>query len=135
MTLFPSGPGNQVVGLVDSGEVNGRQPVTDDVSITGAELASAQRQHRLLFATPELQTPVHLSGGYRVTLRLASDKPAANLSVWLVSLPWIDGATITRTSSAAAGPTPRTPTRSGPRSPWSRTASSTSPSTSSPTTR
>lgn len=95
VTLFPSGPGNQVGRLVDSGPVNGRQPVTDDVSITGAELASAGASaHRLLFATPELQTPVHLSGSYRVTLRLASDKPAANLSVWLVSLPWIDGATI-----------------------------------------
>ena len=34
---------------------------------------------------------MHLSGTPRVTLRLASSKPAANLSVWLVVLPWTDG--------------------------------------------
>ena len=38
--------------------------------------------------------PVHFSGLYRVKLRVASDQPAANLSVWLVSLPWTDRATI-----------------------------------------
>ena len=38
--------------------------------------------------------PVHLSGSYEVKLRVASDRPSANLSVWLVSLPWIDGASI-----------------------------------------
>jgi X-Pro dipeptidyl-peptidase len=32
-----------------------------------------------------------LSGTPRVTIRLASSKPAANLSVWLVSLPWQGG--------------------------------------------
>ncbi len=39
----------------------------------------------------ELTEPVHISGTSRVTLRLASSKPAANLSVWLVVLPWTDG--------------------------------------------
>ena len=34
---------------------------------------------------------MHLSGTSRVTVRLASSKPAANLSVWLVVLPWTDG--------------------------------------------
>ena len=34
---------------------------------------------------------MHLSGTARVTLSLASSKPAANLSVWLVVLPWTDG--------------------------------------------
>ena len=47
--------------------------------------------NRLLYATGELAAPVHLSGTARVTLRLASSKPAANLSVWLVVLPWTDG--------------------------------------------
>ena len=41
--------------------------------------------------TPELAEPVHLSGWSRITLRVASSKPAANLSVYLVSLPWIEG--------------------------------------------
>ena len=45
----------------------------------------------MLYATNELTAPVHLSGTSRVTVRLASSKPAANLSVWLVVLPWTDG--------------------------------------------
>jgi X-Pro dipeptidyl-peptidase len=44
-----------------------------------------------LYATSELQVPVHLSGTAQLTVRLASSKPAANLSVWLVVLPWTDG--------------------------------------------
>jgi X-Pro dipeptidyl-peptidase len=47
----------------------------------------------LLYATPELTEAVHLSGTPRISVRLASSKPAANLSVWLVSLPWTEGRT------------------------------------------
>ena len=32
-----------------------------------------------------------MSGTPKVTVRLASSLPAANLSVWLVSLPWTEG--------------------------------------------
>jgi X-Pro dipeptidyl-peptidase len=61
----------------------------DDVSLSGEELARARlSEHRLLFTTPELRAPLHLSGLARLNIRLASSKPAANLSVWLVSLPW-----------------------------------------------
>jgi X-Pro dipeptidyl-peptidase len=49
---------------------------------------AASSPNRLIYATPELTAPVHLSGTARVTLRLASSKAAANLSVWLVELPW-----------------------------------------------
>ena len=35
--------------------------------------------------------PVHLSGAPRIALRIAANRPAANLSVWLVSLPWQEG--------------------------------------------
>ena len=52
---------------------------------------AAQSPNRLLYATSELTAPVHISGTVRVTIRLASSKPAANLSVWLVQLPWADG--------------------------------------------
>jgi len=38
-----------------------------------------------------LTAPEHMSGYTTVTLQLASSKPAANLSVWLVELPWTDG--------------------------------------------
>ena len=64
----------------------------DNVEFAGAVLARADAsENRLLYATGELKAPVHLSGTARVTLSLASSKPAANLSVWLVVLPWTDG--------------------------------------------
>jgi X-Pro dipeptidyl-peptidase len=66
--------------------------LVDNVEFSGAALAAAALSpNRLLYATPELVAPVHLSGTARITLRLASSKPAANLSVWLVQLPWVDG--------------------------------------------
>ena len=77
-TLVPSSRGKQgVVTLID------------DVSHSGEQLARAeQSEHRLLFTTPELTAPLHLSGLVRLNISLASSKPAVNLSVWLVSLPW-----------------------------------------------
>ena len=47
-----------------------------------------QSANRLLYATPTLTDTVHISGTPRVTLRVASSAPAANLSVWLVMLPY-----------------------------------------------
>jgi X-Pro dipeptidyl-peptidase len=44
-----------------------------------------------MYTTPILKQPVHLSGTSTIKIRLASSKPAANLSVWMVSLPWKDG--------------------------------------------
>lgn len=70
----------------------GRETLVDNVEFSGAALAQAdQSPHRLLYATPELTAPVHVSGTARVTIRLASSKPAANLSVWMVVLPWAEG--------------------------------------------
>lgn len=70
----------------------GHETLTDNVEFSGAVLAKADRSaNRLLYATPELTESVHLSGTSTITLRLASSKPAANLSVWLVVLPWTDG--------------------------------------------
>ena len=70
----------------------GTATVVDNVSFDGAALAGAEwTEHRLLYATPELEAPLHLSGVPRVRLRVAADKPAVNLSVWLVSLPWTEG--------------------------------------------
>ena len=84
---------NGVGGLapVDA-DGQGTATLVDNVSFDGRALASAEwTAHRLLFATPELAAPLHLSGVARVRLRVASSRPAANLSVWLVSLPWTDG--------------------------------------------
>jgi X-Pro dipeptidyl-peptidase len=87
--------GGAKTGALGLGAVakQGAEKLVDDAGVSGAELASAERsKHRLLYATPELKAPVHLSGTSRISIRLASSKPAANLSVWLVSLPWTERA-------------------------------------------
>ena len=72
------------------------ETLIDDVAIAGAELAKAESSpHRLLYATPPLVEPLHLSGACRIKVRLASSKPATNFSVWLVQLPWTDQGRIT----------------------------------------
>jgi X-Pro dipeptidyl-peptidase len=70
----------------------GVETLIDDVSQDGATLAQAERsEHRLLYATEELTAPLHLSGAPRLALEVGANRPAANLSVWLVTLPWVDG--------------------------------------------
>ncbi|MDG1252405.1 MAG: Xaa-Pro dipeptidyl-peptidase [Schleiferiaceae bacterium] len=67
----------------------GIERLVDDVAYSGAALALASASnHRLLYVTPVLKEAVHLSGLATMRIRLAVSKPAANLSVWLVSLPW-----------------------------------------------
>jgi len=85
--------GGQVGGLsLQAGQRKGTETLVDNFSFSGATLARAEwTNHRLLYATPELSEAVHLSGTSRLTIRLASSKPAVNLSVWLVSLPWTEG--------------------------------------------
>ena len=71
----------------------GSERLVDNVELSGADLAKAPTSdHRLLYATPELTEAVHLSGTARITVRMASSTPAANLSVWLVALPWTEPA-------------------------------------------
>ncbi len=70
----------------------GNETLVDNYSFTGESLARAENtDHRLLYVTPKLTKDVHLSGVPKITVKLASSKPAANLSVWLVSLPWNEG--------------------------------------------
>jgi X-Pro dipeptidyl-peptidase len=70
----------------------GKETLVDNVEFNGAALAKSESSpNRLIYATPELVQPVHLSGRFEITIRMASSKPAANLSVWLVQLPWADG--------------------------------------------
>ena len=70
----------------------GTAGLVDNVSFDAQALAGAEwTQHRLLYLTPELQEAVHLSGETSLTIRVAADKPAMNLSVALVSLPWTEG--------------------------------------------
>jgi len=69
------------------------ETLTDDVGIGGRALAQAQSSDtRLIYATPILKKPIHLSGTSKIKIKLASSKSAANLSIWMVSLPWDKGA-------------------------------------------
>ncbi len=93
VTLHLQAGGNRV-GVLSTGRATNqpRETLVDNVEIGGPALAAAQAsEHRLLYSTRELTAPVHLSGTSQITIRLASSKPAANLSVWLVILPWTDG--------------------------------------------
>ncbi len=96
VTLYPQGDGNRVGALSLTAPSSAPiQGLTDDVSRNGAALAgAAASENRLLYATPTLAQDVHLSGVASVTIRVAANAEAANLSVWLVSLPWDDEGTI-----------------------------------------
>jgi X-Pro dipeptidyl-peptidase len=70
----------------------GTEKIVDNYSFSGSSLAQAEfTNHRLMYLSPKLSKDLHLSGTAKVTVRLSSSKPAANLSVWLVSLPWTEG--------------------------------------------
>ena len=81
------------VGTLSTAELDdkGTETLYDDASIAGTELATAdESKHRLLYVTPTLTNDLHISGVSEITVSLSSNTPAANLSVWLVSLPWND---------------------------------------------
>ena len=91
---FRLGAGGRDVGQLSLGGTvsEGQETLTDDVTFDGATLARAPSSaHRLLYATRTLERDLHLSGSPMITVRLASSRPAANLSVWLVTLPWTEG--------------------------------------------
>jgi X-Pro dipeptidyl-peptidase len=95
VTLRLGKGGNQRGVLASEAGGGGKETLVDDYQIDGASHAKAsESKHRLLYVLPELQEPLHLSGTPQITVRLASSKPAVNLSVWLVSLPWTDRARI-----------------------------------------
>jgi X-Pro dipeptidyl-peptidase len=90
VTLYPVAGGARMGGLGDAPAAAAlRETIRDDVRQSGVQLVRAEESpHRLLYATPVLTEAVRLSGTARVTIRLSSNAPAANLSVWLVELPW-----------------------------------------------
>jgi X-Pro dipeptidyl-peptidase len=93
VTFYLTAGGDRTGGLTTGRKPGqGRETLSDNVEVPGPALAAADASpHRLLYATEVLAEPLHLSGTPRITLRLAASKPAANLSVWLVVLPWADG--------------------------------------------
>ena len=90
VALHPSAPGNAVGALsLHAAESAAVETFVDDYSLPGADLAAIETsEHRLLYATPPLERDVHISGAPRVRIRVAADATAANLTVWLVALPW-----------------------------------------------
>ncbi|MBL0171950.1 MAG: Xaa-Pro dipeptidyl-peptidase [Gemmatimonadaceae bacterium] len=89
VTLRPLAGGSSIGALSYASSGTGNEKLVDDVAFSGSALASAaQSPNRLLYATPVLTDTVHISGTARVTLRVASSVKAANLSVWLVMLPY-----------------------------------------------
>ncbi|WP_242093476.1 Xaa-Pro dipeptidyl-peptidase [Aestuariivivens sediminicola] len=92
ITLYLVG-GAPEIGQLSKLEVPDQDPETliDNYSFDGEALAKAEiTSHRLLYVTPKLTEDLHISGIPKITIKLASSKPATNLSVWLVSLPWDD---------------------------------------------
>jgi len=68
------------------------ESLIDDYNFSGKDLAMAEKSaNRLLYLTPILKEDLHISGLANITISLSSNKSAANLSVWLMSLPWEDG--------------------------------------------
>jgi X-Pro dipeptidyl-peptidase len=89
VTLYPSAGGRGIASLSYTAARTGTESLIDDVAFSGSALASVPTSaNRLLYATPVFRDTVHLSGTPRVTLRVAANVKAANLSVWLVMLPY-----------------------------------------------
>jgi len=78
----------------------GKETLVDNFSFSGSILAQAEwTDHRLIYVTPPLKEPLHISGVPKITIRASSDKPAVNLSVWLVELPWTQGQNVKPTDN------------------------------------
>ncbi len=83
---------NEGMLTVEKIKKQGTLTLIDDYHFSGDSLAQLENSiHRLLFTTPILKEDLHLSGLSKLNIKLASSKPAANLSVWMVSLPWNKG--------------------------------------------
>ncbi|MDA0898601.1 MAG: Xaa-Pro dipeptidyl-peptidase [Bacteroidetes bacterium] len=91
VVLYLKKGGNDAGTLSTNKSSKKKESLIDNVNYTGEYLARIKSSdHRLLYTSPTLKTDLHLSGITELSIRLASSKPAANLSVWLVSLPWED---------------------------------------------
>ena len=87
-------PGAPEVGSLSTSKSSKKitETLVDNYSFSGESLAqAAYTNHRLLYVSPTLKEDIHISGLASITVKIASSKPAANLSIWLVSLPWNTG--------------------------------------------
>ncbi|MBU3010763.1 Xaa-Pro dipeptidyl-peptidase [Polaribacter vadi] len=89
--LNPGAPGAGTLST-EKPTSNTKETLVDNYSFSSEALAQADyTNHRLLYVTPVLEEDVHISGLSTITIKAASSKPAVNLSVYLVSLPWNKG--------------------------------------------
>ena len=93
VTLHLQSGGREIGGLSSTKKkTRKKETLVDDSTISGDKLArNPSSKNRLIYATPILKEDLHISGLPRITVKIASSKPAANLSIWLVSLPWNEG--------------------------------------------
>lgn len=93
VSLYLTKTGDRIGNLtVTKSKQEFKETFIDDSSVSSTELMkAATSEHRLLYTTPLLSEDLHISGVPRVTISLASSAPAANLSVYLVSLPYEEG--------------------------------------------
>ena len=85
------GAGGPKIGKLTRNNLNTKEKetLTDNHTFSAESLAKTKNSnHRLLYVTSTLKEDLHLSGLPSITIKAASSKPAVNLSVYLVSLPW-----------------------------------------------
>jgi len=74
---------------LENSSSKGQETFSDNASFSATSLAqSTSSNHRLLYVSKILKEDLHISGLASITIKAASSKPAVNLSVYLVSLPW-----------------------------------------------
>lgn len=78
--------------VLESDVATGKETLIDNYSFSAETLAKAEyTNHRLLYVSPILKEDLHISGIPSIKIKASSSKPAVNLSVYLVSLPWNEG--------------------------------------------
>jgi X-Pro dipeptidyl-peptidase len=88
LNIAAGAPGIGTLSLKDSAS-KGKESLIDNYYFSSESLAQATNSdHRLLYVSSVLKEDVHISGSAAISIRAASSKPAVNLSVYLVSLPW-----------------------------------------------
>lgn len=104
LTFRPSAGGSTAGGFTSLAlPATGAEQLVDagHQSCNAGALATGTTDGRLLYTSPTLTAPLHLSGTPRVTVRLAADKSAANLSVAVVRLPFTSATGCTSSTRGA----------------------------------
>ena len=86
--FYPQSEGSTTGNLSSDKKAGKTLSFVDDGSLKALQLISPKKSaNRLLFWGEHLSKPMHLSGTGRIHVQVASDKAAANLSVYLIAVP------------------------------------------------